>query len=175
MARFDGLCLENQFVSFLALFLNLGQELVVLKSYDFLLSRQGFFSLDLKLHVIVEELFVLTIVANPFEFFIQPSPFAQMGITRLHVTKTTKGEIKDTIFSSLPGPNSICKYGIGWSLQQTLRLAIKYKIQSSLSDAFFFYESNMTESLMVGASRKDMNAFIFSSFYLSFFGFFIFG
>jgi hypothetical protein len=77
------------------------------------LSRQGFFSLDLKLHVIVEELFVLAIVANPFEFFIQSSPFAQMSIASLHVTKTTKVETNDTIFSFSPGPNSICKCGIG--------------------------------------------------------------
>lgn len=46
-------------------------------------------------------------------------------------------------------------------------------LQFSLSELFFFSDYRMTESLMVGAYKKDMNALNLSYFPLSFLGFFI--
>jgi len=55
----------------------------MLQSNNLLLSDKSLLSFKLKFHVVLEQMFILTFIANSLEFFILFSSFSQMVVACL--------------------------------------------------------------------------------------------
>lgn len=109
MCRLYAFCFKDKLVSFLPLFLDLSQELVVLHIDDFFLGGQCLLCLDFQFHVIIEKLFILAVVTDPLEFLVHSASFSEVVITDLHVAKSAMFYQYVTIFSSLLGQGFNCR------------------------------------------------------------------
>lgn len=87
MFGLDALCFEYELMPPLPPPLHLRHKLPILHPHNLLLRRQRLLRLYLQLHIILKQLFVLTIVTNSLELSIESTSLSQMVVAYLHVAE----------------------------------------------------------------------------------------